>query len=252
MATEDDIERRELEQRVLFSLLTLIVKMAARQGLGLKDLTDWVRVAYFKELRERDLSIGEVANRLDVSERTAKNLSRQLRESFFLPERAHNLPTMIEFMLWRTPMSAQRLRQVIKGADDEAIDEALERLVDEDRVHLDTSGRTPVYVPTRSVNALLGPDWVGRIGSLNSLMSNLFDTVVGRFFTEDPRSFARTLSFYIDPKDYGRLTDFFVRQLVPFLTELDQSSNDQADTEPIRMTLFWAPTELDDDKETDS
>ena len=109
----EEIEARELEHRVFFSLLSLVVRMAAHQKMSLKEVTDWVRVAYFKELRERGMSMAEVAERLGVSQRTAKSLARELRESFFLPEREHNLPTLIEFMLWRVPMSATRLHQVL-------------------------------------------------------------------------------------------------------------------------------------------
>ncbi len=237
----DEIESRELEHRVLFSLLSLVVRMAAHQGMGLKDVTDWVRVAYFKELRERGMSMAEVADTLGVSPRTAKSLARELRESFFLPEREHNLPTMIEFMLWRVPMSATRLHQVLSGFTRAEIDEALSTLERQERIRLDDSGRTPMYTPTRSVNALVKPEWVGRIGGLNSMIGNLFDTVLGRFFHADKRAFARTLTFYLTRGRYAQLESFFKEHLVPLIADLDQASHEDDAADPIRLTIFWAP-----------
>ena len=105
----DKTEQRELQNRVLFSLLGIIVKTSTMLGISLKELTGLVRVVYFRELRMQGLSNAEIAEHLDVSERTVKNLSRELRESYTIPEEEHNLPVQIEFMLWSEPLSEARL-----------------------------------------------------------------------------------------------------------------------------------------------
>lgn len=235
-----DMERAEIAHRVLFSLLGVIAKTSTLLGISLKDLTSLVRVVYFRELRSQGLSNADIASVLEVSERTVKNLSRELRESYSIPEQEHNLPVEIEFMLWRAPMSRARLHQVLRAHAASDIDDALERLLAEERIVLDDALATPVYRPTMSVNALLGPDWVKRIGALNSLVGNLFDTVRQRFFEEDERAFARTLSFTILPEKLEALTQMFWNQMVPTISELDQESHEDERAHGIKMTLFWA------------
>ena len=239
---ENEVEAKELEHRVFFSLLGLVVSAADRLGLSLKDVTRWVRVAYVKELKDQGLSYAQIGDRLGTSERTIKNVARELRESFFLPEQEHNLPTRIEFMLWRTPMSEARLKQVLDGVEAEEVDTAIALLLDQGRIEVDDSERTPTYVPTQSVNSQVSPEWVQRIGALNSLASNLYDTVEGRFFRMDPRAFARTLSFLIRPSNYADLEELFWETLVPFIAGLDEEAHDADEADPIRLTMFWSPT----------
>ena len=251
MTREDNdiTEQRELQNRVLFSLLGIVVKTSTMLGISLKELTGLVRVVYFRELRMQGLTNVEIAEHLDVSERTVKNLSRELRESHALPEEEHNLPVQIEFMLWRAPLSLGRLRQVLKSYTEEQIDDALALLLEQERIVLDDTPTTPVYRTTMSVNALLGPEWVRRIGGLNSLMGNLFDTVRQRFFDEDERAFARTLSFYILPEKLEALPRLFWETMVPFISELDQEAHQDPRAHGLKMTLFWALIDDEDDKE---
>lgn len=250
---ERGIEAKELERRVLFSLLGLVIKTSDMLGISLKELTGLVRVVYFRELRMRGMSNAEIATHLDVSERTVKNLSRELRESYTIPEQEHNLPVQIEFMLWRSPMSVARLRQVLKPYTAAQIDEALELLQEEERIELDTQPATPVYRTTMSVNAQLSPEWVKRIGGLNSLIGNLYDTVKQRFFVEDERAFARTLSFYVLPEKLEELKAMFWKQMVPKISGLDQEAHESPDAHAVKLTMFWAlfdqPSEPEDDGE---
>ena len=244
---QDEIQRHELERRVLLAALSLAVRLGCRLGISLKDLTSHARVAYLRELRERGLSLAQCAEQLEVSERTAKNLARELRESFELPDTQHTLPTQIEFMLWRTPMSQARLHQVLRHHDRGDIDDALALLLKQQRVRLDHGPSTPVYVPTQSVNSQLSTQWVKRIGGLNSLLGNLYQTICQRFFDgahdspqEDARAFARTLSFYASPARLGQLERMFWDQLVPQLAQLDQDSHDDPEALAVKLTLFWA------------
>ena len=76
--TEEDISEVELRRRVLFSMLGPVVRLADHFGISLRELTEWVRLAYFKDQRERGMSLSQISDKLDVSERTSKTLSRQL------------------------------------------------------------------------------------------------------------------------------------------------------------------------------
>ncbi len=238
--TEEHISEVELRRRVLLSMLGPVVRLADHFGISLRELTAWVRLAYFKDQRDRGLSLSQISDKLDVSERTSKALSRQLRESFFLPEQAHNLPTLIELMLWRVPMSEARLCQVLPQHSAEAVRAALDVLEREGRVAAH-AGRTTTYAPTQSVNAQVQPQWVKRIGGLNSLMGNLFDVVRGRFFERDERAFARTMSFTVSPDQLDALDALFLEVMVPAIADLDARSHDDPEALSLRMSLCWAP-----------
>ena len=234
----------------MLGAISLGVKLAMRLEIPLKEVTRLVRVAYMRELRAQGLSLLECADLLGVSERTAKNLARELRQSFDLPDREHTLPTRIEFMLWRAPMSLARLKQVIQEHDPEEVEEAVELLVEQERVSLDEAHN--VYVPTQSVNSQLSTDWVKRVGGLNSLIDNLTRTITQRFFgpaesggegralESDLSAFARTLSFYVSRGRLEELQALFWKKIVPEISALDMASHEEEDAYSVKMTLFWA------------
>lgn len=247
---DDTIERQELDRRVLLGAIGLAIKLCRKLGVSLKELTGLVRVAYLRELRAQGLSLAECADHLDVSERTAKNLARELRQSFELPDAQHTLPTRIEFMLWRTPMSLARLRQVIHEHDADEVSAAIDILIEQERVELDSRGATPVYIPTQSVNSQLSTQWVKRIGGLNSLIDNLYQTIAMRFLQDDvseSEAFARTLSFYLTPGRLEDLQELFWKVMVPRISELDQASHAEPDAHSVKMTLFWAASPPESD-----
>lgn len=244
------IARRELDRRVLLGAISLGVKLAMKLEISLKEVTSLVRVAYMRELRAQGLSLLECADVLGVSERTAKNLARELRQSFDLPDKEHTLPTQIEFMLWRAPMSLARLKQVIQEHDAAEVEDAVALLVEQERVSLDTTQN--VYVTTQSVNSQLSTDWVKRVGGLNSLIDNLTRTITQRFFSvpegqeqedgieTDLSAFARTLSFYVSRGRLEELQQLFWKKVVPEIAALDLASHEEEDAYSVKMTLFWA------------
>lgn len=258
MSHHDDIDRPELERRILLATLSLAVRLCCRLGLPLKDLVGHVRIAYLRELRQQGLSLAECAQRLEVSERTAKTLAKELRESFELPDTQHTLPTKIEFMLWRTPMSQARLHQVLRDHSHKELDEAIALLVEQERIRLDREPATPVYIPTQSVNSQLSPEWIKRIGGLSSLLDNLYHTIDQRFFEEAPpvedesppeeSSFARTLSFYVAQGKFELLQKLFWEVVVPQISTIDQDSHKAPKAWPVKLTMFWAREPQDNDE----
>lgn len=221
-----DIDDRELERRLVQSLARPVGRFAAAFGMPMAQVLDLVQAAMLQVLRERGLTLAEVGRRLDVSERHAKRLLKQLRESFLDTERGYDLPVRIELMLWAQPMTRTRLKQVLRNEPDEAhaIDEVIDGLLASGRLVVDDS-RTPRLRPSASVQRLVRDTWMMRIGALNSLLSNVGDAVYGRFLDKSDRSFARTLSFLVRPEDEGELARFFEEQLVPFMTRLDARAN---------------------------
>lgn len=243
MSEEGNISDSELQRRVVYSLLMSAVKLARVFGMPLKELTGWVETAYFREVRAQGLTLREASEALDVSHRTAVRLSKQLRESFFfLPEASHNLQRRVEFMLGPQAMSAARIRQVLPDVDAEQVDQVLAELLKQGRVR-EVPGRTLMYQSVGSVRRLPRDTWMARIGALNSFVENLAGATYGRFFHQEPRAFARTVSFPVAPEDFERLQRLYEEQLRPTLEELGQGAEGNDDSVPMQLSLCWAPYE---------
>ena len=235
-----DIDDRELQRRVLYALVRPLVRMAEAFRVPLAEVVDLVEVAYFHHLRDRGLRLADIGTRLDISERTAKRLAKQLRETFLDAERRYDLPVRIEFMVWATPMSRTKVKQVLGHLDKDEVDAAIEQLLAEGRLSEET-GRTPRLVVDAHVTSLVRDTWLARIGGLNSFLGNLTDAVFGRFFRAEPRAFARTLNFLVRREDQPALDRLFAETLVPTIRALDEAAQGQPDADTVRLSLCWAP-----------
>ncbi|MFT5435251.1 MAG: hypothetical protein ACI9OJ_005968, partial [Myxococcota bacterium] len=130
-----------------------------------------------------------------------------------------------------------------KGFSAREIDEAVDELLNEGRL-VETGGRTPVLQVDRGVHDMVRDTWLARLGGLSSLLSNLTDAVYGRFFLEDSRAFARTLSFLVRPEDQNELERLFTDVLIPKITALDRRAREEGDGDAVRLSLLWAPFDL--------
>lgn len=227
----------ERQQRIIYSLLGPCVTLAAEFGIPLEELVGWVRVAYFEHLRGRGLTLAQASQTLGVSTRTSKRLSQALKVSFLRPEFEHNLPVRIEFMLRAQPMSGTRLAQVIQDVPSEVVHKAVEQLVNEGRITA-RAGRTPTYEVVRSVNSLVRDDWLARIGGLNSLLANVKDTVLGRFFRSDPTALARTLTFRVAPVGGIEALQAALAALVTQIATIEDEAS--PDAVPYRLSVVLA------------
>ena len=243
--TAADIDDRELERRLVHAMARLVARFAAAFGMPLAALVDLVQAAHLQTLRERGFTLGEIGRRMDVSERHAKRLLKQLRESFLDTERTYDLPVRIELMLWAQPMTAGRIKQLLRD-EPAAVEQAIARLVESGRVLVEP-GRTPLLRTATAVQSLVRDTWLARIGALNSFVASLGDAVYGRFIEGSGDAFARTLSFLVRREDAGELQRFFAESLVPFMTALDARAQEAASTgEPAdayRLSICWAPYE---------
>ncbi|MCA9565898.1 MAG: hypothetical protein KC561_20515, partial [Myxococcales bacterium] len=200
-----------------------------------------LRLAYFHHLKGTGATLKDIAGALDISERQAKRLQKQLREHFLDVEAEHSLPVRIEFMLWVTPMSRARICQVLSEHTHAEVDEAIAILLRDERI-IEVPGRTLKYAANRDVNDLARDNWIARIGGLTSLAANLADTVFSRFVARDPgRALSRTLTFLVRDEDVAELETIFREKLVPAIAELDARAQASGDGSPIRMSILWAP-----------
>ena len=242
---EPPIPHDELVARVLFALLRPAVRLATLFGVGLKELTRLLESAHYQEARARTATQRDVADALGVSARTADRLARQSREAFVVPEVEHHLPRRIEFMLAAMPMSAARLVQIVHDATEGEVLDALAALERDGRVTTE-SGRTTVYRPAAGVRSLPRDRWVNRIGGLESFGENLSNAAWGRFFADDPRAFARTLSFRLTDAQLTELDAWYQQSVLPVVIAWSEAAEATEDAPPrtaMQLSLCWAPYE---------
>lgn len=242
---ERDISWEEFRDRLLYSMTKPIVKMARFFQTDLKALTHWVRTAYFHELRSSDMTLEEISDFLGVSLPTAARLSKDLKDNFYRPELEHQLPQRIEFMLWAESLSRARICQVITDREDEDIEEAIDQMLDEGRIEPDPENEDRFQL-VEPEGRLVDDSWHTRIGSLNSLLENLSDTVKDRFFKNDSEAFARTVSFHMDPDQIEVLEEIYETEVWQRLVELEEEAKDVEDPVEVQLSMFWCPEDESD------
>ena len=248
--TNEETLRQELRQRVIYALLSPAVRLAQVFGVGLKDLRGLLDTAYFQQLRNSDLTHQDIAKALGVSERTAVKLSRQAREQFLEASRQHNLPRRIEFMLGAEPMGLGRIGQLLPDTDAIHVANAVQELLRQKRI-IEVQGRTLKYAPSAAVRSLPRDTLMARVGGLNSLAENLTNAVYGRFFKEEPRTFARTLTFRGGPEIYEQRASFDQEVILPGFRDIHRpegelSLEERQELEAAQISLCWAPYEYID------
>ena len=236
----------ELARRVVFSLMTPASRLSATRELPLKELTNYLRLAYFRQLRNKGKTLREIGDSLDISVRTAKRLSQQLKENFFAPEREHELPRRIEFMLWATPMTRARINQVLEDVSGQECEDAIDQLLDEERVR-EVEGRVGYYEACRPQGSRIVRDtMIARVGALNAFLNNATNAIHHRFFAQKDKAFVRTLSFRIRPEDLAELREIYESSVWERLSALEQRVEERDDALEMQLSVCWAPYDMDD------
>ncbi len=228
------------ERSVVFSTLRPALRLARESDIGVRELQDWVRVGYFKELRNLGLTIAEVAEALGVSEPTANRIAKRLRSDFLVPWEEHELPKRIVLALWQRPRSRARLAQLFPSATRAEIDDALSGLVEEGRIR-PVANQDDKFETARAEDRLVGPDAPKRLGALDTLLSSLAELIRRRFFKADSSAFARTVTFRIPQGGGEALQAFYDEQLWPFLAKLEEQAAEEGSSERRQLTIFWTP-----------
>ena len=238
MVWDRDLDDGELGERLIYALLRPAVRMAMRSRLPMKELIRLTKLAYFQELRARGLTLQETAESMNTSMPTAARLSREIKRNFLRPEIEHQLPQRIEFMLWAEPLSRARLHQLISDHPAADIDEALDAMLEEERIVVSPSSNDVFALESPGVR-LVRDSWFARIGSLNHILENLSNTVVTRFFEGPHEAFARTLNFRISAERFEQLQRFYEEIIWSSLVEFDEDAKGADEVRDVRLSLFW-------------
>lgn len=235
----------ELKERVLYSLLGAATRLAEAFEFPMKSLSKWLEVAYYHEFKDRELSQGDIAEIVGVSRRKIADLAKKLRQNFMRPETEATLPRKIEFILWAGKQPEGRIHQIL-DAPDEDIDRALEQLVDEQRV-IKNPGRTTYYEVPRQTFRLYDKNWVRKIDALDNHLANVVDGIYARFFNNDDRAGARTVTFRVNDEDIDEIEKLYEETIFPKLVELEKRTADPDDRDDgvteMSLSVNWAPYE---------
>jgi hypothetical protein len=126
----------------------------------------------------------------------------------------------------------------------EEVERSLRELLKKGRVK-EVPGRTLMYALAQPVMRLPRDTWMARVGALNSFAENLTNAAYGRFFREEPRAFARTVTFRGRAEVYERLSAFYESVVLPELQGLMSQEGEEPalDGESVQVSLCWAPYE---------
>lgn len=246
----EDIDEKEIAERVLYALLGPPAKIARVFSFPLNVVRERFEMAYYHETKRQDMKMKEVAELMDVSMSKVALLSRALKENFGSSEELE-LTRRIEFMLWVGPLSLAKIKQVLPNATKKQINAAIRELLAEKRIKKIRRDQTTVYQLEIDVDRRVWDSWLAKIDGLNNVLRNVTDAVFARFFTDESAAFARTLTFRIKREDVPRLKQFYEQELFKFIQELDAETEGDEDALPINLSLFWAPYDFLDQQEFD-
>lgn len=230
----------ELYRQTVFSSLLTSAKLAAREGLALKELKHLVGLAYFREVKRSGGSLQDVQDRLKISISSAASLSRQLKDHFTTPDETLAVPRRVLTLLWAGPMTAAAIARAMPDVDEADLQARLDEMVGDGRLLLQ-DGRTDRYALGSAEYRLVAAPWMARIDALQNLMGNVARAIEARFFDQDNRAFVRTVTFRAPPDAAERLQALYREQLFELIRTLDAEGTDDPDSIELTLSFLFAP-----------
>lgn len=230
-------------QKVLFALFLPVLQIAIRFRVELRELNRLLELAYLREARRRGYRGVKLQDLLGISERKASQLSKSLREDFFDPGAARELPRRIEFLLWAQPSSVAKIRQILQ-ADKVELNRAMKLLLSEGRIR-EISGRTTIYevaqpeallVDSETKNAI----WSRRFDGLHDFLTEIGHCIYNKFFQAGDSGMSRVAVFRVRPQDVSELSAVFANNIYPKLVELEGRVNDSMNAKVVSACYTWA------------
>ncbi len=230
-----------LATRLVYSLLTGAVRVAAAHGLTLVEVQRLVRLAYFGELRRLSpRNLEGVAERMGVSLRTVGTLSKQLKTEFFEPEQT--VAPMRDLANW-----------LEKGVGDEA---ELAKAIKRPRKQVANllSGMQKMgwaeevdgkWSLTSNYRYYLTEHWERKVDAVNHQLEVVASAVQARFLhgVKEGAS-GRTWTFRARPAELQQVMDKVVEELRTTIFELDEKAG--VDGERVGLTVAFAGLDEED------
>ena len=222
---------------VLLALLVLAARLATRFGIPLRDVKRAMELAYYRESRNRGMTMREMVELMSVSMRKISQLSSELKATYLRHEVDASVERRITALLLAGPMSQARIVQALAGEAEADVVGALAALVDAARVAV-TDERTLRFVLSTPHHRLYREPWQARLDGLEHLVRGISGAVEQRFFGDGTHAFARTIAFRVAPDDVARLAALYEESVFPLTTQLEARAKDAA--VPVNLVVAWS------------
>ena len=234
-----------MKARLVYSLLKPAVRAAARFRLPIRSLVELLRLAYFEHLRrDQGLEIRDIAERFGQSERHMRTLAQKLESDFFEAERAVGLAREVEARVGGSALSAAELKDALSNWTSEEVDEAIEELLEEERLERDAEGR--LRAAQRYV-VLRGDGFQNRIDSLNHFFDGAYRSAMQRLVNDDGyTSMMKSLSFSAIPSMLRPFLDKLEGDLRRELAVIDEAATFQGRADDRYTMIFGLAPHTDE------
>ena len=210
-----------LSSRLVFSLLRGAVRLAARFEMPMAKLIQLTRLAYFAELRRqspRDLAW--VADRLDLSVRTAGSMNKVLKGDFFAPETEVQPIRDVTRILLKGPQTTDQLMAATGlGAGETS------RVVHLLQANGWVASADGTHTMKSGVRSFVTADLDRRIDGLNNQMDLLTRSVWSRFVDgDDTHAAARSWVFAAESHAFQAFSARAIRELRHGAVDLEEAA----------------------------
>lgn len=231
---------REMQLRLVYSLLKPAVRGAARFGIPIRALGELLRLAYFEHLSRSGMSVGDIAKRFGQTPRHMRSLAQRLKEDFFRAERDVGLAREVEALIAERSRRAEEVIASLPTWEADEVRAAIAELIEEQRIERDAEGHLHT---AREYVVLRSDEFHHRIDSLNHLLDGTYRAVLHRLvFDDHATAMMKTISFSAVPAELVRFLQRLEGELRRELAALDESATFQGQAEDrFTMALTLAP-----------
>jgi hypothetical protein len=234
------VKVREMQLRLVYSLLKPGVRAAARFGIPIRALGELLRLAYFEHLSRSGMSVADIAKRFGQTPRHMRSLAQRLKEDFFRAERDVGLAREVEALVAEKSPSEVELVAALATWDPDEVRAAIAELIGEERIERDPSGRLHM---ARQYVVLRTDEFHHRIDSLNHLLDGTYRAVLHRLVFDDRETaMMKTVSFSAVPAELVEFVRRLEGELRRELAALDESATFKGQAEErFTMAFTLAP-----------
>lgn len=275
--TKEQVSAVELRLLVLREAIQPVVRLARLSGMSLDDLNALVSSAYYREFRDRGHSHQMMTRRIGKSLRSVASLARKDKDASrpLAGSQVLNAKRAIATRVGKSPLVRSQLveeyqREHRKSADHESIQAAIDQLLDEGILAVDTPDPRELGPASNGVDdpvdeertrqaepadqilraganfvSLKGEDAEHRLASLRHLLLGTATVIYQRFYRQpDPEAaFARVLSFRLRRDSLDGFAHHLYEAMREAIVNEDEASDGDEPPATLTFTLSREPTQ---------
>ncbi len=234
---------REMQLRLVYSLLKPAVRCAARFSVPVRTVVDLLRLSMYEELANQGLSVSEIAERLGQTPRNARLLRQRLDGDFFDAEKQIGLLRELEDHVSRQPCSSAELAEHFAQHDHAAVEVGINALLAEGRLELDANGR----LRTGAKYVVLSSEkFHHRIDALNHHLQTMYRSLMERLVADNSQTaMIKTISFTAQPQALAALLKRLEGTLRQEIAQLEEQAAFDGDESRFAIGITATPSDED-------